>query len=156
MANRRAFGPPVFRYAEFRETEIENLHPTIFGHEEVLRFQVSVNDPFLMCRGQSLRNLHRVVNGTLHRERASSQPITQCLPFQKLGNDIGSVFVQAELMDHQQIWMVQHPRGTRFLLEALEAVLIFGYGGRQDLDCHLATDSGVASAVHLPHAADAK
>jgi hypothetical protein len=42
-------GAFAFRYAcsrQFSETKVQNLDPTVPSNEEVLRLQVTVNDPF--------------------------------------------------------------------------------------------------------------
>ena len=47
--------------------------------------------------------------------------------------------------------MVQRGRGTRFLLEPLQALPIGRKRRRQDLDGHVAPQPGVASAIDLAH-----
>ena len=52
--------------------------------------------------------------------------------------------------------MVQRRRGTRFLLEAAQAVGIGGERLGQDLDGNFAVQPRVVRAIHFAHAACAK
>ena len=39
------------------QAEIQNLHEPVDGHLDVLRLQIAVDDPGLMCRGKPFRQL---------------------------------------------------------------------------------------------------
>jgi hypothetical protein len=49
--------------------------------------------------------------------------------------------------------MVQHPGGTRFLLEALDPLLIAERERGKDLHRHIAAEARVLGAIHRSHAA---
>ena len=42
---------------QLRETEIQNSHMPLVGYKYILGLDVAMDDPFGMCRCQSLRNL---------------------------------------------------------------------------------------------------
>ena len=55
------------RLREFRQTEVQNLHVSVLGHEQVLRLQVTVDNSFFMRRRQSPRNLRPVIRDPADR-----------------------------------------------------------------------------------------
>ena len=47
---------------QLRQAEVQNLHPPVFGDEQVLRLQITMDNAFLMCCRQPARDLHSVIN----------------------------------------------------------------------------------------------
>ena len=47
---------------ELRQTEVEDFDVTVFGKKNVFRLQVAMNDATVMSRGQSARDLQRVLD----------------------------------------------------------------------------------------------
>ena len=62
-----------FGLDQFGQAEVENLHPAIFGDEDVLRLEVAMNDSFFVRCRESVGDLHAVVNGFANRQRAARQ-----------------------------------------------------------------------------------
>ena len=73
---------------ELGEPEVENLHAAISGDEDVLRLQIAMNDPLLVRRRQTTRDLHRILNRLAHRQRAGGEPLSECLPFEQFRDDV--------------------------------------------------------------------
>src|SRR2546425_176222 len=61
------------------QSEIENLHSTVFGDKDVLRFQVAMNNPFLVRGRESTCDLQGVINGFALRESRASHSLTKRL-----------------------------------------------------------------------------
>ncbi len=61
-----------------------------------------------------------------------------------------------ELVDGDDVRMIQRGQDPRLLKEAAAAVLVGEPLGRQDLDCHFATQTCVDCPIHLAHAAGAE
>ena len=62
---------------ELGQAEVENLGPSILVEEQVLRFQVAMDDAsFVRCR-QTVRDLHAVVDGLAQRYRPAPEPVAQ-------------------------------------------------------------------------------
>src|SRR5437899_2036114 len=57
------------RLSEFRNAEVENFYAAIIGDEDVVGFQIAMNDSFLMCGGKPVRDLARVLNHSALRQR---------------------------------------------------------------------------------------
>ena len=64
--------------------------------------------------------------------------------------------MRAEVIHRQDIGMIQHAGGTRFLLEASNALAVVGKSFGQHLDSYVAAETRVARAVHLTHSARAE
>ena len=58
-----------------------------------------------------------------------------------------------EAVDRGDVGVIELGEELRFALEARQALLVLGEGGRQDLDRHLALQARVGGAIDLAHAA---
>ena len=61
--------------------------------------------------------------------------------------------MHADVEDGQDIRVVQSGDGTGFALEPLQALRAAGHLSGQDLDCDVAAEARVSSAVHHAHPA---
>ena len=66
---------------QLRQPEVENLDPAILGNENILRFQVAMNDPLFVGRSQSLSDLHPVLDGLALWQSAAIERRPQALAF---------------------------------------------------------------------------
>ena len=57
---------------------------SIASEEEVFRFQIAMDDAAVVRRGESLRDLHGVVDRLAFRNGAAPQPLTERLAFEQL------------------------------------------------------------------------
>jgi hypothetical protein len=78
-----------FRLSELGEAEVEDLHAAVLRDEEVLGLEVSVDDPLLVRRRETLRDLQGVVDRLALREAATRELRAEVLSLQQLGNDVG-------------------------------------------------------------------
>ncbi len=117
----RRLGPRL-GVRELGQAEIEDLDAPIVCHEQVLGFQIPMDDPFLVRRGQSVRDLERVVDRLPRRELRSGERRAQRLPFEQLLDDIRSAFVGPDVVNRGDVGMVQDPGGPGLLLEPSQPV----------------------------------
>ena len=83
-----------------------------------------------------------------------SEPVAQRLAFQQLGDEIRIVLaVAADVVDREEVGMIEHPRGARFLFEAQQTLAVADGDVGQDLDRHVAPEARVPGAIHHAHAA---
>jgi hypothetical protein len=68
-----------FGLREFGETEIQNLHAPLAGHENVFGLQVAVNDSLLVGRSQSAGDVLAVVNRFAGGKSAVAQAVAESL-----------------------------------------------------------------------------
>jgi tetratricopeptide (TPR) repeat protein len=67
-AGQRRLGVP-----QFCQTEIENLHAAVVGHDDVLRLEVAVDDSVLVRGGQAVGDLDSELDGLAEGYRTSAQ-----------------------------------------------------------------------------------
>jgi hypothetical protein len=67
---------------ELGQAEVENLEAAISGDEQVLRFQIAVDDSFIVGRRQAAGELHGIIERLPHRQRLGSQSLSKRFPFQ--------------------------------------------------------------------------
>jgi len=127
----------------------------ILRDEDVLGLDVAVDDPFLVRRGEAVRDLDGVVDGLLRRQ-GSAELFTKRFALQKLRDDERASFVRADVVDDKDVRVIELGGDARFLLESREAVGIRGEAGVDDLEGDVAPEPRVARPPHLTHATRAE
>src|SRR5688500_6779873 len=61
--------------------------------------------------------------------------------------------MRADVVNHENVWMVQRTRGLRFLLKTTKAFCVSGKRCWKNLDCYIATDLIIARNIDLSHSA---
>jgi hypothetical protein len=101
----------------------------------------------------ALRHLQRRVDRAPRRERPAREPVAQRLALQQLADDVRPAGVASDVVDREQVGMVEHPDGARFLLEALQRLRVVGPDVGQHLDRDVAPEARVGGAIHHTHTA---
>ena len=103
------------------QTEIEQLGLAAFGHEDVRRLDVAVDDLLRMGRVQRVGDL-RSPDRAPCSISIGLPPIVcfERLPFHHLHRDERTPFVLADLVDRADVGMVQRRSGSRLPPEALQ------------------------------------
>ncbi len=141
---------------QLRQAEVQHLGVALSGDEDVLRFQIPVDDPGGMCCCQSLGDLGGQTERLLERQRTLSQRFPERVALQVLlHHEVGAVF-DAYVMNGCDVRVVQSSGSSCLLLEAGEALGARGELGGQHLDGHLAAQARVLGEIHLAHAARAE
>ncbi len=102
-------------------------------------------------RGDLLRDRQRL----LHRNRPLVNPIRERRPFDQFQHERvhATRFLQA--VNRTDIRMIQRGQNLRFALEARQPIDIEGEDGREDLECDVAIQGGIAALIDLSHPAAA-
>ena len=91
VVGRSEAGPRLCRGIELGQAEIQDLHPPVLRHEDVLGLQVAMDDPLLVRRCQPVRDLQRVVRAPCVAGRVrAGEAAPQRLAFEQLLDDVGS------------------------------------------------------------------
>ncbi len=128
----------------------------VSADEEILGFQVPVDDPLLVRRRETLRDLQRVVQGLLLRNGTRIELPAQRLAFQQLHDGVGDAVLVAEVENRQDVRMRERRDGLRFALETRERVGVRGDGLGKDLDRDIPVELPVPRPVNLAHPARAE
>src|SRR6266540_4217247 len=137
---------------ELREPEVEDLDAPLPRHEDVVRFQVAVDDAFVMRGGESLGDLACIVDGLATRGRGSAHPAPEGLALEQLRHHVRRTLVRAHVVDRQDIRMIQLTGRACLLLEAMQPARIHRERLGDQLDRHLAPEPWIPCAVDLAHA----
>jgi hypothetical protein len=110
------------RSAQLRQSEVQDLGPALRGEEDVSRFEIAMNHPPLVSRGQSLRHLQRAINRRTQGDGAISNAIPETLTLEVLGDHERPTFPLAQIVDSENVRVVECRGGSGFALEALEPI----------------------------------
>lgn len=139
-----------------RQTEVQHLHPSVGGHEDVLWLEVTVDDPRRMRRCEAVGDVGCGLRGLARRQRTAAEPVTQRLALQELGDDKLHPLVLRELEDAQDVGMGQLGERLGLPFEPRESLGVVRDIARQHLDRHLPLEPLVQGTVHLAHSTGAK
>jgi hypothetical protein len=115
-----------------------------------------MDDAVLMRRGEPFQELQRVVEHRAQREcPLLTQPFSQRLALEQLGDDVGDAVFLADVVDRQHIGMIERTRRPGFGFEPTESVWHSIGMCRQHLDGDGSFQPGIAGTVDRPHAAGA-
>ena len=128
---------------------------TVSRDEEILGLQVAMDDALAVRRGETPRNLERVVDSLLLRDRTGVELSAQRLSLEKLHHRVRDPCLRAEVEDGQDVRMGKRRDRFRLALEASQRVGIGGDGLREDLDRDVPVQLVIPRAVDLPHATSA-
>ena len=134
-----------------REAEVEYFRAAVRGEEDVLGFQIAVDDAFCVRRGERVGDDGSDVDRVAPGHRAAAQPPAQRFAFEQLHHGVGDALLVADVENREDVGMRERRDGARFTLEAPQRVGIVRKVGRQDLDRHLAMETRVARAIDLAH-----
>ena len=116
----------VARPAQLRDPEVEDLHQTVLGEEQVLRLQVAMDDAFLVGGAQAPGDLDRGPPATAHAQGARGHAVAEGLALQQLRDDVGRPPARAGrfelpgVVDGDDVGVVQDARPPGLLHEAAD------------------------------------
>ena len=115
-----------------------------------------MDDALLVSGGQSVCDLHGVVERCAYRDGTTAHSLAQRLAFEQLRHDVGHAVVHADVVHREDVRVIQRRSGSRFLLEALKPAGIGRGIGGKNLDRDVAPKPRVATAIDLAHPARAE
>ena len=139
-----------------RQTEVEDLDPSVAGDEDVFGLQIAVNDSLLVRSGEAVRDLDADLDRLARRHGATFQPLAKRFTFEQLGDGVGRALVKPDVVNGQDVRMRQRRDRPGFALEPRAPVGILCERRRKDFDGDVALEPGIARAIHLAHASCAK
>jgi hypothetical protein len=145
----------VLRRDELCEAEIQNLRMTIPRDEDVLGFQVAMDDAFVVRGRQTAGDLRGIIGGFARRQRTTTQPVPKRFTVEQFGDNVRHLSVCADVVNDDNVWVIEGRSGTRLLREATQPLSIERDRLRQDLQRDIAAKSGVSSTIDFAHPAGA-
>ena len=99
------------------EAEVEDLDRAVSGEEQVLGFQVAVDDSLLVRGGQPQRDSAGDFGGAAERNRAPIEPLPQCLALEQLHDRESDSRLAAEIVDRENVRVRQGGDRAGLVLE---------------------------------------
>jgi hypothetical protein len=108
------------------------------GEENVIGLEVAMNDAQLVRGVQAPRRLLENFRNLGHRKRATAREgLAEGFAFQKFHGDVGrAVIGLAGFVNGDDVYVMNTPRGSRFILKTLEEVGVIQQLAAQDLERH--------------------
>ncbi len=111
-----------------------------------------MDDAFFVGCGQSVRDLHGVVEGFADRDRSGAEAIPQRFALEQLRDNVRRAVTRADVEYCENVWMIQSGSSESFLLEAAHAIGVQRKRLRQNFDGDFTAEARVAGAIDLAHA----
>ena len=92
---------------QLRNAEIENLHATFAGNENVLGLQVAMDDSLFVCRRESLYDLLCPVERLPYRHGSAKQLLAERFTFQVFHDQEIGVSLFAYVMEDADVGVLQ-------------------------------------------------
>ena len=102
----------------FGQAEIQDLEAALRGDPQIFRFQVPVDEPLAVGRGQTLGHLDGEVCGLPPGDRPARKPVPERFALQQFHDQVGSVALPSHVEDGQNVRVVQRRHGLGLALEA--------------------------------------
>ena len=148
----RGHGLRLRRRHQLGDAEIEDLEPPVAGAEEVLRFEVAVDDALAVRGAEALRELQRELRCFLRRKRALPDAFRERHALEELGDDVRLALPVSDVVDVENVRMIERARRARLLLEPAQR-LFAAEAGDEHLDRDLAAELVVEGDHDPAHAA---
>ena len=140
------------RLQRFRQSEVENLDVAVGGQLHVGRFQIAMDDAFLVRVFQSFGDLLGNRQHFVQRHRPPADPLSQRRPLDQFHDQSANAVALFQSVNGGDVRMVQRREHLRLALEARHALGVVGERLGQDFDRDVAAELGVVRAVDLAHA----
>ena len=141
---------------QLRQAEVEQFRALLVVDDDVRRFDVAVHDALGVCRGQRVGELDADVEHVGDAQRPASDAVAQRLALQQFHHEVGRALVHADVVNRADAGMAERAGGPRLEAEALEGAVAAERRHRQELQRHLAAQSGVFRHPDHAHAAGAE
>ena len=96
----------AIRRRELCQAKVEDLYTAVLNEKKIIRLEVAMDDAFLMRCGNAAGHLSRNVECFARRERATSQPLAECFPFEQFGNNVRRAVMQPNVVDGEDVRMI--------------------------------------------------
>src|SRR5262245_41860420 len=96
-----------------------------------------MDDSFRMSCCEATSDLHRIFNRFTLCESVATHLLAQRCSFQQFRHDIRRSAVSTDIIDRKNVWMIELPSRSSFLLEATQPITIRRESGRKHLHCYL-------------------
>ena len=139
----------------FGQPEIQNLDLPVAEHEDVLRFQISMDDALVVSSREPSRDLRRNLEG-LSRRELRAEVFAQRLTVEQFRHRVRRGVGQCKVENREDVRVRQCGDGPCLTLEASSSIRIVRDAVGQYFDGDVALEARITRPIDLPHAAGAE
>ena len=107
-----------------RQPEVQHLHDAVWGDLDVRRFEISVNDPLLMCRVKGIGDLSRDGQGIGQRNGPTRDAVGERLALDQFQHERADAIRLFESVDRADVGMIERREHARFAFEPRQPIRI--------------------------------
>ena len=138
------------------QAEVEDLHGPVRRELDVGRFQIAVDDAFVMRRFERIGHLPGSGQRLIEGKRTAPNPCREVLALDQLHHERADLARLFESMNVRDVCVIEGRQRFGFAFEAREPIGIGRESLRQDLQRDVAIEVRIAGAIHLAHGAGAE
>ena len=120
-------GLPVY---EFRQSEIQDLHKAIIPYRYVLRLDVPMNNPSVMCCSEGACELDGDTQRVVQGRPSAAEDLSQSLAFDEFRDNEPAVLKRANVEHCYNVRMIQRRGCPRLHLKPPDPFRIMQHGWR--------------------------
>ncbi len=133
--------------------EIGDLHPPLFVEEDVLGFDVAMDDAFVVRELERFADLRDDRQGLLGRKPAGALDLPQVPAVHKFHHQVVQGAGLPKIMHRDDVRVVQAGQGAGFAVEPFGKASVARCGRRQNLQRDQPIQGRLARLIDSPHAA---
>ena len=135
------------------DAEIGDFHPALFIHQDVFRFDVAVNDAFIMRKLKRFADLRNDDHRLFGRKSSRLLHLAQIGSVNELHQQVGEGPRLAEVVNRHDVGMVQTRQSPRFAVEPFGEARATRHRRGQYFQCHQPVQLRLSRLVNRSHAA---
>jgi hypothetical protein len=139
-----------------RQAEVEDLDAAVSSDEQVVGFEIAMDDASFVRGAEAVGDLNGVIDGLPGRQRTVRQQPAQRLAVEQFHDGVCDAVRAAEVKDREDIRVRSCSEGLGFPFKPFEGATITREMLREHLHSHIPIQLCVARTVDLAHAAGAE
>ena len=137
------------------QPEVEHLHAPVVTDHHIGRFQIAMDDAFVVRGGKRVRHRRRDVHDPIDRHSTVRDRTIERLPFDQLHREKVNAGVFLNREDGDDVRMIEGGEGFGFAAETIETLAFRRHVGENHFQGDGTSEFRVGRAIDLPHSAGA-
>ncbi len=135
------------------EAEVQQLHAPVRGHHDVGRFEISMDDAFVVGRREGIGDRNGQVEELGEQKPLGRNLLVEAHTVHALHHQNAPALELLDTVDGHDVGVVERSHRFGLAAEPLQALGVFGHLRRQHFEGHFAVELRVEGLVDLAHTA---